>query len=130
MHLLQCKTNFFFHLCFWGRDLQQIIEHTSWEDSINIKKSFLVSFTIVSFVYIFLDSSSDSSTLVYIRLDSSSDSYTLVYICLDSSSDSSTPVYIRLDSSSDSSTLVYIRLDSFSDSSTLFHIRQHSSTLV
>ena len=67
----------------------QIKEHPSWEDSINIKKVFFDSFTLV---YVRLDSSSNSSTLVYIRLNSSSDLSALVYIRLDSSSDSSTLV--------------------------------------
>ena len=68
MHLLQCKINFFIHLRFWGTNLLQIKEHPSWEASINIKKSFFDSFTLV---YIRLDLSGDSSTLVYIHLHSS-----------------------------------------------------------
>ena len=90
---------------FLGRNLQQIKEHPSWEISFNIKKSPFDSFTLVyirrrlsTFLYIRLDSSSDSSTLVYIRLDPSSDSPTLVYICLHLS----TLIYTRLHSSSDS----------------------------
>ena len=102
MHLLQCKTNFFFHVYFWGRNLQQIKEHTSWE-------AYTDSFTLVRNC---LDSSSNSSALVYTRLDSSRDSSALVYIRLDSSSDSPTLVYIRLHSS----TFVYTRLHSSTDS--------------
>ena len=29
LHLFQCKTNFFIHLCFWGRNLLQNKEHMS-----------------------------------------------------------------------------------------------------
>ena len=36
VHLLQCKTNFFIHLCFLGRNVRQIKEHSSWEASINV----------------------------------------------------------------------------------------------
>ena len=45
VHLLQCKTNFFIHLCFWEKNLRKIQEHPSWKASINIKKKFF------SFVY-------------------------------------------------------------------------------
>ena len=93
VHLLQCKTNFYIHLRFWGRNLRQIKEHPSW------------------FVYTRLH----SSTLVYICLDSSSGSSTHMYIRLDSSSDLSAFVYIRLESSNDSlhsSTFAYTRLHS------------------
>ena len=84
MHLLQCKTNFSFIYVFEGEIYC---------------KSFI-------FVYIRLDSSSDSSALVYIRLQSYGNSSTLVYIPLHLSSDSSRLVYIRLHSSSDSAVLL------------------------
>ena len=79
VHLLQCKTNFFIHLSFWGRNLLQIKEHPPWEASINIQKKF----------YWFVCTRLHSSTLVYIhvvtRLHSSTFVYWLVYIRLDSS---------------------------------------------
>ena len=90
VYLLQRKTNFFIHLCFWGRNPRQIKEHPSSEASLENKKSFSDLFT---FVYTRLH----FSTIFYIYLDS----------CSDLSSGSSTVVYIRLDSSSDSSTLLY-----------------------
>ena len=40
MPLLQRKTTFFIHLCFWGKNRQQIEEHSLWEAFIVIKKSF------------------------------------------------------------------------------------------
>ena len=95
VHLLQCKTNFYIHLRFWGRNLRQIKEHPSWFVYTRLHSSTLV--------YICLDSSSGSSTHMYIRLDSSSDLSALLYVRLDSSSDSSTLFYICLHSS----TLVY-----------------------
>ena len=56
VHLLQCKTIFFVHLCFWGRNLRQIKEHPSWETSINIKKKFfLILLHLSTFIYIRLD---------------------------------------------------------------------------
>ena len=61
LHLLQCKTNFLIHLCFWGRNLCQIIEYPSWD-----KIFFLIRL--------------HSPTFVYNRLNSS----WLVYVCLDS----------------------------------------------
>ena len=82
VHLLQCKTNFLIYLCFWGRNLQQIKEHPSWEGSINIKKKFFDSFTLV---YICLH----SSTFVYTRLVTRLHSSTFVYTRLHLSSDSS-----------------------------------------
>ena len=45
VHLLRCKTIFFIHLLFWGRNLVQIKEHPSWEASINIKKVFWFVYT-------------------------------------------------------------------------------------
>ena len=54
VHLLQCKTTFFIHLCFCERNLVQIKEHQTWDTYVNIKKSFfwfvytcLHSFTLV-----------------------------------------------------------------------------------
>ena len=82
VHLLQCKTKFFIHLRFWGRNLLRIKEHLSWETCINIKKRFFDSFTLV---YFYLHSSSNSFTLVFTGLRSS----TIVYICLHSSCESS-----------------------------------------
>ena len=82
MHLLQCKTIFFIHLRFWGRNLEQIKEYPSWRAFTNIENPFFDSFTLV---YIRLESSINSSTLVCICLHSSSNSSTLVYICLHSS---------------------------------------------
>ena len=52
------KINFFIRLCFKERNLRQIKEHPSREDSINIKKKSLF----------------DSFTLVYTSLHLSSDS--------------------------------------------------------
>ena len=109
VHLLQCKTNLFIHLRFWGRNLLLIKEHLSWEASINIKKGF-DSFTLV---YTCLLSSSKSSTFVYTHLVTHLFSSTFVYTCLVTClhlSNSSTLVYIHLHSSSDSSILIYIRL--------------------
>ena len=45
-HLLQCKINIFIHL-FYGKNLRQIKENLPREVSINIKKSFFDSFTVV-----------------------------------------------------------------------------------
>ena len=50
MDLLQCKTNFFIYLCFLGRNLLQVKEHTFWEASINIKKVFLIRLHSSTFV--------------------------------------------------------------------------------
>ena len=41
VHPLQCKTNFFIHLCFWGRNLHQIKKHPCWEASIYISILFV-----------------------------------------------------------------------------------------
>ena len=72
VHLLQCKTNFFIYLCFWGRNLGQIKEHPPLQASINIiKKVFLIPLHSSTLVYIHLDSSSDSLTLVDVPLHSS-----------------------------------------------------------
>ena len=60
---MQCKTNFFFHLCFYGRNLQQFEEHFSREASIN--KSFFDSFALV---YTRLVTRLHSSILVYTLL--------------------------------------------------------------
>ena len=57
VHFLQCKTNFFIRLCFWGEKSTQIKKHPSWEASITIKKIFLIRL--------------DSSTFVNTRLQSS-----------------------------------------------------------
>ena len=40
VYLLQCKTNFFIHLCFYGKNLRQIKEDLSWNIQINIQKDF------------------------------------------------------------------------------------------
>ena len=89
MHLLQCKTNFFIRLSFWGRNLRKL-------KNIRLGKPPLIS-------KIFFLIRLHSSTLVYIRLDLSSDLSAFVYIHRDSSSNSSTLFYTRLDSSSGSS---------------------------
>ena len=60
---LQCKTNFFIHLCSWGTYLLRIKELPSWEASIDIKKRFLDLFTLV---HIHLN----SSTFIYTHLHS------------------------------------------------------------
>ena len=102
MHLLQCKTDFFIYLHFWGRHLLQIKEHPSWEASINITKGSLVCL--------------HSSTLAYTRLVTRLHSSAFVYTRLVTHLHSSTFVYTRLHSSAVVYWLVYTRL--------------HSSTLV
>ena len=56
------KINFFIRLCFKERNLRQIKEHPSREDSINIKKKSL--FDLFTLVYIRLCSPTDLSTFV------------------------------------------------------------------
>ena len=102
MHLLQCKTDFFIYLHFWGRHLLQIKEHPSWEASINITKGSLVCL--------------HSSTLAYTRLVTRLNSSAFVYTRLVTHLHSSTFVYTRLHLSAVVYWLVYTRL--------------HSSTLV
>ena len=112
-HLLQCKTNFFIRLSFWGRNLRKLKNiHLRKPPLISKKKFFLICLHSSTFVYTCLH----SSRLFYNRLDWANDLSTLVYICLDSSSDSSTLVCIRLVTRLHSSSLVYTRLDSSSDS--------------
>ena len=55
---LQCKANFFFCLCFWGKNIQQIKEHLSRLGTISIqKKYFWLGYARLH-----------SPTLIYIRL--------------------------------------------------------------
>ena len=93
VHLLQCKTNFFICLCFWGRHLCKLKNIDHGKPPLTSKKNFFW------FVYTCLH----LSRLVYKRLDLSSDSSTLVYIYLVTRLHLSTFVYTRLDLSSDSS---------------------------
>ena len=96
VHLLQCKTNFFTHLCFEGEIYCKLKNIHLGKLPLISKKRFFDSFTLV---HIRLDSSSDSSTLVYIHLDLSSVSSTLFYFRLHPS----TFVYTRIHSSRNSS---------------------------
>ena len=91
VHLLQCKTNFFIRLWFWGRNLRKLKNiHLGKPPLISKKPFFSFAYTCLHsprLVYNRLDfsrdSSSDSSTLVYIRLVTRLNSPTIVYICLD-----------------------------------------------
>ena len=64
VHLLQCKTNFFIHPHFWGRNLLQIQEHPSWEASISIETGFLICLHSPTFVSTCLVTRLHSSRLV------------------------------------------------------------------
>ena len=108
VHLLQCKTNLFICLCFWGRNLRELKNIHLGKPPLISKNFFLIRSHQSTFIYTRLH----SSRLIYNRLDESSDSSTFVYIRLDSSSDSSSLVYICLVTRLHSPTFVYTRLDS------------------
>ena len=111
VHLLQCKTNFFIRLCFWGRHLCKL------KNILLLQCVYYNVKQISSFVYVFgkppLISKKNFFWFVYTRLHLSR----LVYNRLDLSSDSSTLVYIYLVTRLHSSTFVYTRLDFSRDSS-------------
>ena len=90
VHLLQFKTNFFIHLCFWQRNLCKL-------KNIHLGKPPLISIYIYIYIYMYICLL--SPTFIYTCLHS----WRLVYNCLHSSSNSSTLIYICLHSSSDSS---------------------------
>ena len=98
VHLLQCKTNFFIHLCFEREIYYKLKNIHLGKLPLISKKIFLICLHLSTFVYTRLN----SSRLVCIRLDLSSDLSTLVYFRLHSS----TFVYTRLHSSSDSSVIL------------------------
>ena len=80
VYLLQCKTNFFIHICFQKRTLRQVKEHLSWETS---KRSFLIRLHLSStFVYTRLLTHLHSCALVYTPLHSSSDSSAILELIL------------------------------------------------
>ena len=61
VHQLQCKTNLFICLCFWGRNLRELKNIHLGKPPLISKKNF----------FGFVHTSLHSSTLSYIRLDSS-----------------------------------------------------------
>ena len=76
VHLLQCKTNFFIRLSFWGRNLHKLNLHIfrtlHWYQVFFVL--FLIHLHSSAFVYTCLH----SPRLVYNRLDSTSDSSTFI----------------------------------------------------